>query len=137
VKRADFQTLADVRIAEAKVLLDLGNWPGAFYLAGYAVECGLKACIAKLTQADDFPDKGFAEKCYTHDIERLVTLAGLKAEKDADTKASAAKFANWTTVSDWTEASRYEVKTERDARTLYAAITDPADGVLPWIKLHW
>lgn len=43
LSRSDFQRLADVRIAEAKVLLDAGMWDGAYYLAGYAVECALKA----------------------------------------------------------------------------------------------
>jgi hypothetical protein len=98
VNRTDFQTLADVRIAEAKGLLDLGHWPGAYYLAGYAVECALKACIAKLTMAGDFPDKGFAAKCHTHLIESLVELAGLKAQRDADVKASVALQTNWVTA---------------------------------------
>lgn len=56
MNRSDIQILADIRVGEAKALLDLGHWPGAYYLAGYAVECALKACIAKLTKADDFPD---------------------------------------------------------------------------------
>ena len=30
-----------------KVLLDAGRYPAAYYLVGYAVECGLKACVAK------------------------------------------------------------------------------------------
>ena len=46
MNRADFQRLADVRIDEAGVLLAAGRWSGAYYLAGYAVECALKACIA-------------------------------------------------------------------------------------------
>jgi HEPN domain-containing protein len=137
VNRTDFQTLADVRIAEAKALLDQGHWPGAYYLAGYAVECALKACIAKLTMAGDFPDKGFADKCYTHFIDKLVELAGLKAQKDADAKASPALQTSWIAVGAWTESSRYVVKTEAEAKDLYAAITDPTNGVLPWVKSRW
>jgi HEPN domain-containing protein len=49
MNRADLQQLAELRITEAKVLLDNGFYAGAYYLAGYAVECALKACIAKLT----------------------------------------------------------------------------------------
>lgn len=137
MNRTDLQTLADIRVGEAKALLDLGHWSGAYYLAGYAVECALKACIAKLTRADDFPDKGFASKCYTHVIEELVDLAGLRPQRDADVKASAARFANWNTARGWSEASRYTQKSEADARALYVAVTDPADGVLPWIKVRW
>jgi HEPN domain-containing protein len=45
--RAEFQELAETRLKEAKALLDLGMWNGSYYLAGYAVEVVLKACIIK------------------------------------------------------------------------------------------
>ena len=38
--KAEFQELAEQRLAEAKALLDQGQWDGAYYLAGYAVELG-------------------------------------------------------------------------------------------------
>jgi HEPN domain-containing protein len=50
--------MAMVRLKEANVLLRLGLSDGAYYLAGYAVECALKACIAKGTRRYEFPDKG-------------------------------------------------------------------------------
>src|SRR5262249_32127022 len=63
--RSDFQQLADVRIDEAAVLLAQGKFDGAYYLAGYAVECGLKACIARLTSQDDYPPKPKFRWCPT------------------------------------------------------------------------
>jgi hypothetical protein len=45
VNRAEFQKLADLRAREAGVLLAARCYDGAYYLAGYAVECALKACI--------------------------------------------------------------------------------------------
>jgi len=45
--QAEFQQLANERLDEAKALLNLGKWGGAYYLAGYAVELALKACIIK------------------------------------------------------------------------------------------
>ena len=36
--KAEFQDMAEQRLAEAKALLDQGKWNGAYYLAGYAVE---------------------------------------------------------------------------------------------------
>ena len=50
VDRRELQDLSKVRLKEATALLQLGLFDGAFYLAGYAVECGLKACIAKGTR---------------------------------------------------------------------------------------
>ena len=40
-------------------------------------------------------------------------------------------------VKDWSEASRYQQKTEIKARELFEAVTDPTDGMLPWIKNYW
>jgi hypothetical protein len=45
VKRADWQKLAEERVKYAKVLLDGGQWAAAYYLAGYAIESGLKSCV--------------------------------------------------------------------------------------------
>jgi len=55
MNRSDFQKLTEIRMKEAKVLLSNACFEGAYYLAGYAVECAIKACIAKKTQIHDFP----------------------------------------------------------------------------------
>ncbi len=88
MNRILFQQLADLRIGEAELLLHHGKYDAAYYLAGYAVECGLKARIAKLTNQRDFPlDRGFVQDCYTHNIETLVKSAGLRPQRDADCQA--------------------------------------------------
>jgi HEPN domain-containing protein len=134
VNRSDLQKLADMRIEEAEILLKAKKYAGAYYLAGYAVEFAFKACIAKKTRRYDYPDKQLVQKCYTHKVEELVVLAGLKAALHADPDLQR----NWGVVRDWDEESRFERKTTRaEAQALYDAITDSAHGVLPWIKLHW
>jgi hypothetical protein len=137
MNRGDFQAIADVRIAEAQVLFAAGLFDGAYYLAGYSVECALKACIACLTNQHDFPDKDFAQACYTHDIEKLVRAAGLITQRDADAPAGSALADNWSLVKDWTESSRYERNTQAEAEALIEAIVHAANGVLPWIKARW
>ncbi|MGL4551214.1 MAG: DNA-binding protein [Gemmataceae bacterium] len=138
MNRLDFQAIADVRIAEARRLVEAPPMPdGAYYLAGYAVECALKACIARLTNQGDFPDKQFAQECFTHSVERLVKLAGLKDERDADANANPDLEANWSVVKDWTEESRYGRNTEAKAKALIEAVVNAANGVLPWIKARW
>ena len=137
MNRSELQQLAKARIRDARALMRAGRWAGAYYLAGYAVECALKACIAKLMKSEEFPDRNFAEKCWTHDFEKLVTLAGLKDQRDADSQADADLSANWGTVKDWTESSRYARKTKREARVLFTAITRRKHGVLTWIKSRW
>ncbi len=133
MNRADFQKLADMRIEEAEVLLKAKQFSGAYYLVGYAIECALKACIAKRTKKYAYPDKDLANRCYTHDVEKLLDLAGLKGLLSGDPDLQI----NWAVVKDWNERSRYERKTRVEAQAIYDAITDPAHGVLQWIKAHW
>jgi hypothetical protein len=137
MNRADFQALADIRIAEAQQLLAAGLYDGAYYLAGYAVECALKACIARRTNQYDFPDKEFLLACYTHAIEKLVNVAGLTTDRDRDAPVRSVLAVNWNVVSDWTEGSRYVRKPAAEAQALVQAIADPNNGVLQWIKARW
>jgi HEPN domain-containing protein len=138
VNRLELRQLAEDRIADATILLAGGRWSGAYYMAGYAVECGLKACVAKLTNQDDFPrERKFVEECYTHDPEKLLRSAGLKAALDADLLMNAAFKVNWEVAKDWEETSRYEQKTQAQAEQLYKAITNDPNGVLPWIRIRW
>ena len=139
MNRIDFQQLADDRVTDANALLDAGRWSGAYYLAGYAVECALKACIAKQTNRHDFPEKSFVQKAFTHDLSELVELAGLRIQLKLDTLAivNPVLSKSWQTAKDWNERSRYQQKTEDQARKLFNAVTDPTNGVLPWIKVRW
>jgi hypothetical protein len=133
----DLQRLAKERIGDAKALLATRRWSGAYYLAGYAVECALKACIAKLMKSEEFPDRNFAEKCWTHHLPQLVILAGLKSAFDLALKADPDLRNSWDTVKDWNESSRYGRVPKSDAEELYEAITDKKHGVFSWLIQHW
>lgn len=133
--KTDFQKLADMRLREAKVLLDASEWDGAYYLAGYAVECGLKACIIRrLNSSDAWPERRFSEDCYKHDLTVLLRVADLATPLDSAGPVAA----SWGQVKDWNEQSRYEHgKSEKVVREFCEAITNATDGVLPWIKGRW
>ena len=138
MNRRDVQRLAELRLQEAETLLRALHFSGAYYLGGYAVECALKACIAKKTKRHDFPESpNTVREYYSHDLEQLVKVAGLKAELDKR-KSSDPRFEDsWEIVIEWSEQSRYEVITRQDARNLLKAISDPDHGVLQWIKSLW
>jgi hypothetical protein len=68
-----------VPLREAQVLYEAKCWDGAYYLAGYAVECALKACIAKTTARFEFPAKDRVISSHTHSFRTLVTVAGLES----------------------------------------------------------
>lgn len=136
--RAEFQQLADVRLQEAKLLLDAGMWNGAYYLAGYAVELALKACIIRmLLSTDEFPHKEFSRNCYTHSLDDLIKVARLANDRDIAMNADVLLEANWTFIKDWTEQKRYHMITQIEAESLYLAIADSNHGVLPWVKTCW
>jgi hypothetical protein len=136
VTRHDFQRLADLRASEAGVLAHNRKQQGAYYLAGYAVECALKACIAKQTKRHEFPPKhDYVREVYTHDLNKLLRLAGLDKQLETDMKANAALASNWNVVKLWDEAKRY-VSSGLKGKDMYAALTG-SDGVLTWIKQRW
>jgi HEPN domain-containing protein len=138
MNRSDLQLLADLRAEDAKILLDARRFAGAYYLAGYAVECALKACITKQIREFDFPDKKLITESYSHDLTKLLRLSGIGHLHDAEIKTNAAFENNWLVVKDWSEESRYEVAVaEAVARDMYAAVTDTANGVLTWLKTQW
>jgi HEPN domain-containing protein len=139
VNRAQLRQLAEDRILDAERLLTGGRWAGAYYLAGYAVECGLKACIMVHVDASGaiFQDRKFSEKCWIHDLEGLLALANLTSTLDTDAAANSALAANWTTAKDWKETSRYEQKTQPKAQAMYDAVANNPDGVLAWIRIRW
>jgi len=135
--RRDLQRLALIRVADAKALLDAGQYSGAYYLGGYAVECAIKACIAKQTLRYEFPDKIKAQASFTHDLKSLIGVAGLQVEMNRKAAADAQFDINWTIVKDWSEISRYETHTQMDAESLYIAVADRQHGVLRWLRQLW
>lgn len=136
ITRREFQRLADLRANEAAVLARNRKQQGAYYLAGYAVECALKACIAKQTRRHEFPPKhDYVRKLYTHNLNELLKLAGLDQQLEADMKANAALASNWNVVKVWDEAKRY-VSSGLKGQDMYAALNG-TDGVLTWIKQRW
>jgi HEPN domain-containing protein len=137
MNRADLQRLSKLRIREAQILFAAGEYSGAYYLAGYAVECALKACIAKGVQRHDFPDKSLAQKSYVHDLGDLLRLADPNSELSTATLANPRLDASWNLAKSWTEHSRYSVRTKNEARAIIDAIARRNDGVLAWIKRRW
>jgi HEPN domain-containing protein len=138
LNRDDFIRLAEVRLTEAKALASLGHFAGAYYLAGYSVECALKACIAKLTNQYDFPPTAKdLNNIYTHDLDRLLNRAGLAELRITEYPLLTAGDLNWRTVVKWSEETRYQLRSQSECESLISAIDDNDSGVLQWIRKHW
>jgi HEPN domain-containing protein len=137
MNRTELQQISELRIRESKALLAAGFADGAYYLAGYAVECALKACIAKRTREHDFPEKKLVNDSHTHNLKNLLQLAELKTELDATIDADPNMESVLDRVQEWSETSRYQRRNAQEAEALLNAIDDEKGGLLPWIRLHW
>ncbi|MBV9499900.1 MAG: HEPN domain-containing protein [Acidobacteriaceae bacterium] len=137
MNRAELQELSRIRFSEAKSLLRAGFADGAYYLAGYSVECGLKACIAKSTRRFDFPDKTSVEASHTHNLKDLVKVANLEVARLEQAKTDPGFRNSWDLVQQWSEQSRYRRHERNAAIALLEAVGNGKHGVLSWIKRHW
>jgi hypothetical protein len=139
LNRTDLQQLSQDRLLDAEALIAASRWSGAYYLAGYAIECALKAAVLQYVERTGiiFEDKKSAEKCWTHDIEVLVKMADLEVPRGKAIRTNTQLGTNWLLAKDWNELSRYRNSTQAQAESMYNAISDPTNGVLQWIKLYW
>lgn len=134
--RREFQQLARLRLRDARVLKRNGNLEGAYYLTGLAVECAIKACIAKNTRRHDFPpNQSTVRDIYTHDLVKLVRAAGLQTALETETGKNNAFNASWAVVKAWDVESRYVTK-GLNARELYKAVVGRG-GVMQWLRQRW
>jgi hypothetical protein len=137
ITKADLEALADTRLGDALHLFQATRYSAAYYLAGYAVELGIKACIAGLFQANVIPEKGFVNAVYSHKLDELLGLAGIKKQLQDDMKDDGVLSAAWGVASKWNEASRYQMWDQFAAASMVHAVGDQNHGVLQWLKNHW
>jgi hypothetical protein len=104
---------------------------------GYIVECALKACISRRMRRYEFPDRDLLKNIYTHKLTDLIKAAQLSSQLESEKRANKPFEVLWSVVLLWSEQSRYEKYTQRDATELYRAVTDDTYGVLQWIKRYW
>jgi hypothetical protein len=137
MNRQQLQQLSELRLREAQASFAAGLPDGAYYLAGYAVECALKACIANRTHAHDFPDKKLATESHTHNLIDLMRVAQLESDLKLARKSDSRLEDDWITLQNWSETSRYKRWKSWEAQSLLEAVETGSGGLLPWIRLHW
>jgi HEPN domain-containing protein len=138
-ERAIFQKLAQLRLDEAKILLRDNQPSGAYYLAGYTVECALKAIIAKQFRGDEIPDRALVNRVYTHDLSELLRLAGLESELDVARRGNSELDRRWSIIKNWTEQARYSIWTNGDASSMIDGVAGDgrAEGLFQWLTARW
>lgn len=137
--RTEWQRKARDFATSARTLLLNGQYDGAYYLAGLAVECALKARIARRFRANAIPDKKLVADIYRegHQIGRLVIHAELTGLLDTEVRRSAEFEANWIIVRAWDIDARYKHWSAVQARDMVESVTKRGTGMLSWIGRHW
>lgn len=128
--REEWQQLTETRIADAEVLLKGGRYDAAYYLAGYAVECALKARIASLVRAGDFPPRSdyVRNDVYIRSLVRLLQTAEL-----AEVLEAPPVEADWGIVKEWSETARYDIHGRDNAERML----ESTQKVVECIKRFW
>jgi hypothetical protein len=137
ISKKDLETLAETRLGDALHLFQATRYSAAYYLAGYAVELGIKACIAGVFQANVIPEKSFVNAVYSHKLDELLGLAGIKKQLQDDMRNDPVLSAAWGVASKWNETSRYDMWDQFAAASMIQAVGDKNHGVLQWLKRHW
>ena len=100
----------------------------------------MKACVLVFVEKNPdvvFREKKYSESCWTHKIEDLLNLAGLKAARDAEVSVNQVFGLNWQKAKDWDPQTRYRQVSQFEAEKLLDALREANNGVLQWIKVHW
>lgn len=135
--RQGLQALAQSKFDDAVFLFENERYSNSYYLFGYAVELGLKAKLSMNFAAQTIPDRKFVNDIHTHELEKLVRLAGLDVVLREDRASSPAFDSYWSRAAEWSEQSRYVMIDQWSATRMYLAMTDQQDGVFSWLQKHW
>lgn len=124
------------RRIDAEALIAAKRWLGAMYLAGYAVECLLKAKLMQRFRCVDLSDlerrlrekrlMGRADTIFSHQLFFLLRLTGAQDRLRMNREAWLA----FTTVNQWVPAWRYfsRQRTPAEALDFCASVR---------VVLHW
>lgn len=131
------------RWEDAQVLLVGSRWWGAMYMAGYAIECTLKATLMRewhvvtLAELQNVLNEkhGFDQSLYTHDIELLfgLTRIGRSALQSPKPSASQRQLVRWFKACNaWSVSWRYKGATGDQATC--AAMLSAAEPLINHIR---
>ena len=137
--RTELKDLARQRLKDADALYDARDYDACFYLCGYVVELALKARVCKVLNLTEYPETGFRGAFKTHDLNELITLAGLSCAI-VPSPTSTGLYQNWNTVLKWNPESRYSpvgTTAQQQALDYLEAVRSKPDGVFTWIKKRW
>jgi hypothetical protein len=137
IHRDALQGLAKARFEDAELLYAKRRHGSSYYFYGLCVELGLKSKIALLFPGQIIPDMKLVRETHTHEIRKLVDIAGLATEILELRRADASADFRWTILEKWTPECRYETIDAVRAAAMRDAVAEPTNGIFQWLIQNW
>jgi hypothetical protein len=134
--RSTLQRLADAKVEDARLLFQHRRYSNSYYLYGYGIELGLKACVSRQIAAETIPDRAVLTRFLTHKLSELVGLAGLNQRLE-DRRKDRNFDVRWAVVAEWSEESRYDMIDSALATAMHDAVEHSDHGVMKWLRQYW
>ena len=135
--KTHLEGLAQAKLDDALLLSKHKRFSNAYYLGGYTVELGLKACIAERIAVATIPDKKVINAVFTHSRDQLIGIAGLRKELKDKQDSDPDFHTNWGIVTKWSPDSRYDSRDSYSCQIFLEAVANSKHGVFRWIKTYW
>jgi hypothetical protein len=127
---AEWMALAEQHEKSARVLAGDRVAAGqAYFHVGVATECAIKAYIMGRERLNSWPDRALRPELHTHDLRKLVKIAGIQLRTKDPVGPS------WKVVLDWDRNQAYDpnLMPRKVARSMIEAAFGPK-GVVTWIR---
>ena len=134
--RLTLQRPAIAKVEDARLLFENRRYSNSYYLYGYGIELGLKACISRQIVADTIPDRTLLTRFLTHKLSELIGLAGL-SQRLEERRRDRNFDIRWAVVVEWSEEARYDMIDSALAIAMRDAVENADHGVMQWLKQYW
>lgn len=135
----ELRGISKKRLKTVQILINAGDWDGAAYMMGYALECALKAVTCKTLHLVSYPENTRNDKIdnyfMTHRFDQLLVVSGM--EDIFSSRGPAESWRNWSEFTAEYQGSWTEMRYDRDIvwdeakiRKLYNNLKDPNYGII-------
>jgi hypothetical protein len=114
----------------ALALKSRGLGSQTYFNSGLAVECALKAYIMRIERLNSWPSRASRPDLYTHDLRKLVQIAGIPVTPSNPIAAA------WNLVMQWDRNQGYDPSPmpRRVALGWFEAAFG-TDGAVTWLRM--
>lgn len=132
----EWRHLADEKFKSAMSLKRLGRRVDSAGLLSVCLEAEIKAIIARRERFNTWPSRRERPDLHTHDLARLIRVAGLDEELSRVVREEKLFSGAWRLVKDLTPVLRYSVGviSASQLQEAFDAVQNSQHGVRQWLR---